>query len=298
MDYEPSGPFDPMPARSVAERKHGSRCSSSSPHFLVDDADHEADVVRRVREVLAVLWKERADAIEAEACEILGVKDLCEYFRKPGLFFADHLKRYSKSRRQAPIYWPLSTSSGSYTLWLYYQRLTSDMLFTAVNIYVEPKLDRGRRGLTELESQHAAASGREATRLRERIEAEHALLTELTDFRDELLRVAALPYRPNLDDGVIINAASLHRLFRLPKWTKDTKEVWTKLEGGDYDWAHLAYSIWPDRVREKCRTDKSLAIAHDLEDLYVAPPASKTKRRGRTRAAPASDETDQLEEEA
>ena len=38
---------------------------------------------------------------------------------------------------------------------------------------------------------------------------------------------------------------------------------------GDYDWAHLAYSIWPDRVREKSKSDKSLAIAHDLEDLYV-----------------------------
>ena len=35
---------------------------------------------------------------------------------------------------------------------------------------------------------------------------------------------------------------------------------------GDYDWAHLAMGYWPDRVREKCKTDKSLAIAHGLED--------------------------------
>jgi hypothetical protein len=45
------------------------------------------------------------------------------------------------------------------------------------------------------------------------------------------------------------------------------KDTWTKLQKGDYDWAHLAHAYWPDRVREKCKTDKSLAIAHDLEHL-------------------------------
>ena len=78
-------------------------------------------------------------SLEQEACEILGVKDFREYFRKPSLFFADHLKRYSKSRRQAPIYWPLSTASGSYTLWIYYHRLNDQTLYTALNKYVKPK---------------------------------------------------------------------------------------------------------------------------------------------------------------
>ena len=51
-------------------------------------------------------------------------------------------------------------------------------------------------------------------------------------------------------------------------WQKVLKETWGKLEKGDYDWAHLAYSYWPERVKDKCRADKSLAIAHGLEDLY------------------------------
>ena len=47
-----------------------------------------------------------------------GSKDYARLLpRRPTGFFADHLKRYSKSRRQAPIYWPLSTAKGSYTLW-------------------------------------------------------------------------------------------------------------------------------------------------------------------------------------
>jgi hypothetical protein len=236
--------------------------------ILVDDLDHSEDVVRRAREVLAVLWGDRADAIEAEACGFLGVRDLRDYFRRPGSFFADHLKCYSKSRRQAPIYWPLSTSSGRYTLWIYYHRLTSDTLYLAVNRFVEPKMAEVQRDLGELERRVQGATGREATRLRDQIEAARGLLSELGNLRQELLRVAALPYRPNLDDGVIINAAPLHKLFRLPKWAKDTRECWGKLERGDYDWAHLAYTVWPERVQEKCRRDRSLAIAHDLEDLY------------------------------
>ncbi|HSH79242.1 MAG TPA: BREX-1 system adenine-specific DNA-methyltransferase PglX, partial [Herpetosiphonaceae bacterium] len=110
----------------------------SWPGILVDDEGHTEDVERRVREALEVVWAKRAGEIEHEACEILGVRALRDYFRKPGAFFADHLKRYSKSRRVAPIYWPLSTPSGGYTLWLYYHRLTDQTLYTCVNDFVDP----------------------------------------------------------------------------------------------------------------------------------------------------------------
>ena len=57
------------------------------------------------------------------------------------------------------------------------------------------------------------------------------------------------------------------KFFRLTKWRNKLKKTWEELKSGKYDWAHLALSIWPDRVvREKCTTDRSIAIAHDLED--------------------------------
>jgi hypothetical protein len=103
---------------------------------------------------------------------------------------------------------------------------------------------------------------------------------ELKDFRDELLRVAKF-WKPNLNDGVQITAAPLWKLFQHKAWQKKLKDTWTKLEKGDYDWAHLAYSIWPDRVREKCKHDKSLAMAHGLDELYETPPEPRRKKRGR-----------------
>ena len=245
--------------------------------ILVDDEGYPEDIVARVREAIEVIWKEKAGDIEQEACEILGVDSLRDYFRKHGNFFAEHLKRYSKSRRQAPIYWPLSTASGSYTIWLYYQRLDGQTLYRCVNDYVEPKLKQVMESTRQLR-QKGGRSRQEERELEELLNLEQ----ELQEFRDELLQVATF-WKPDLNDGVQITAAPLWKLFRLPKWRTTLKETWGKLEKGDYDWAHLAYSIWPERVREKCKHDKSLAIAHELEDIYEEPVAQAKKKGGRSK---------------
>ena len=258
--------------------------------ILVDDAGfnlpqpHRDDIVRRIRGVFDLLWKERAHEIEQEACEILGVSDLRDVFRRPAGFFQQHLKQYSKSQRKAPIYWPLSTSSGSYTIWIYYHRLNGQTLYTAVNQYIDPKIGDVERGITRLEEELESASGRDMARVTDRLNEALTFRSELREFREELLRVAALPYQPNLNDGVLINAAPFHKLFRLRSWAKDTEECWNSLAKGQYEWAHLAYTIWPDRVREVCRQDRSIAIAHGLQDLHEAS-EGRTKGGRRRRKA-------------
>jgi hypothetical protein len=245
--------------------------------LLVDEPNHPADIDRLVRQAAEAIWRDHADVVEREACEVLGVNALRDYFRRPDGFFADHLKRYSKSRRQAPIYWPLTTTKGSYTLWLYYHRLTDQTLHTALADFVDPKLKAVRAEISALRER----PGRLA-KLEELLNLEN----ELTDFRAEIERIIKLPWIPNLNDGVLITASPLWRLFRLPKWQKDLKACWEKLERGNYDWAHLAYSIWPKRVEERCKKDRSIAIAHGLEHLWqVEPPRRKAKRGGR-RARP------------
>jgi hypothetical protein len=70
-------------------------------------------------------------------------------------------------------------------------------------------------------------------------------------------------------------------VFRLPKWRKDLQDCWNKLAAGEYDWAHLAYSIWPDRVRSVCRHDRPIAIAHGLEALCEVMPKPGKKKRSK-----------------
>ena len=247
--------------------------------ILVDDPGHTLDLEARVHQVLQVIWKDCWEAIEREACEILGLRTFRDYIRKPARFFADHLKRYSKSRRQAPIYWPLSTFSGSYSLWVYYPKLSSQTLYTAINDFIEPKLTQVGGEVASLRNKGAARSREDE----KQFEAFQAFELELIELRDTLLKIAP-SYRPNHDDGVEITAAPLWRLLRHKPWQKVLKDTWAKLENGDYDWAHLAMAYWPDRVREKCRTDKSLAIAHDLDELYVEPEVRPKKTRAKRAA--------------
>ena len=77
--------------------------------------------------------------------------------------------------------------------------------------------------------------------------------------------MAALPYRPDPDDGTLISAAPLSKLFLHSKWRKSLEACWRALEGGKYDWSKMAMAIWPERVRKACEKDRSLAIAHGVE---------------------------------
>ena len=239
------------------------------PGILVSDPGHPEDIVARVRDALAVIWGDRSAAIEQEACEILGIKSgtLRDYFaekKSGGKFFKDHLKRYSKSRRQAPIYWPLSTESGTYTLWIYYHRLSPDTLYRCVNSFIEPKQEEVQKTLNTLRK---AGDGITPDEEKELAAAE-LLVGELAIFREDLERLAKV-WKPNLNDGVQITAAPLWKHFRHKPWQKKLKETYTKMEQGEYDWAHLSHTLWPQRVIPKCATDRSLAIAHNYEsDLW------------------------------
>jgi hypothetical protein len=127
-------------------------------------------------------------------------------------------------------------------VWLYWHRVTGDTLWTLVSSVVGPK--------RELEER----------RLEEEVEAKKELVAELEWFERTLRAKAEEGWEPERDDGVVVNLAPLRELV---PWGEPEK-VWKKLAAGDYDWAKTAMRHWPERVREKCQSDKSLAIAHGL----------------------------------
>lgn len=232
--------------------------------------------VERVRHLFDQFFIGDPGAWENDLCTSLRVPRLADYIQKPNGFFSRHLAQYSLSGRQAPIYWPLSSASGDYTVWVYYPKLSNQTLYTAINDFVEPKLKQVGDDVTVLRNKGSAR-----TRDDERqFESLQTFELELIELRDTLLKLAP-NYKPNHDDGVQINAAPLWHLFRHKPWQKVLKDTWAKLEKGDYDWAHLAMNYWPERVREKCKSDKSLAIAHGIENLYVEPENKPKKVRGK-----------------
>jgi hypothetical protein len=261
-------PFEPLPLKSHGMLPDDEPSFHVHPGILVEASGHPHDLSRLIEDVLA-----RVDLTAPE--------DVRRWLQRE--FFPHHLKQYSKSRRKAPIYWPLSTASGGYTLWLYYPALTDQTLYIAANDFVTPKLEDTCRLAAALRTRTDRSRDEER-----QLEQLQDLEAELKELQDELLRLAPT-WNPNHDDGVQITAAPLWRLFRHRPWQTVLKETWEKLEKGEYDWAHLAMAYWPNRVREKCRTDKSLAIAHDLEDLYEPLPEKPgARRRGRKRAVEAA----------
>jgi hypothetical protein len=104
--------------------------------------------------------------------------------------------------------------------------------------------------------------------------------------------VAGLPYQPNLNDGVLLNAARSIVSLACAGGPKTRRPPGASWEAGDYDWAHMAYTIWPARVKEVCRRDRSIAIAHGLEALCEVP--IKTGKRPSTAATTAAPLTSTL----
>jgi hypothetical protein len=230
-------PFDPLPAKSPGMLAEIDPPFMPTTGVFVDDPGHPDDIALRVTAVYA-----RMDATPPGPAELrLSLaKD----------FFPLHIRMYSKSRRRAPIYWQLATPQASYSVWLHIHAFTKDTLFRVQNEYLAPKLRDERQQLDRLRGDGGAAPTTAQSRA---IEIQ--------------LRVAPL-WDPDLDDGVILNFAPLWRLVPQNRaWQKECRMAWEALVNGDYDWAHIAIRLWPERVVPKCAKDRSLAIAHDLEDV-------------------------------
>ncbi|MEO5726812.1 MAG: hypothetical protein ABI134_21520, partial [Byssovorax sp.] len=249
------GPFEPIPTHSpgmLAESQSSWRLGvlTAPPPLLVDDPGHAHDITTASKALF--------DLVHLGAPE-----DLRRIFVKD--FFSAHIKRYSKSRRKAPIYWQIATPSASYSIWLYYHRFFRDTFYTVQNDYVAPKL---RHEESKLESLLRDAGPNPSAVQRKEFVAQEQFVDELRAFLEEVKRIAPL-WRPDLDDGVIINFAPLWRLVPQHRaWQKECKDCWDSLCAGEYDWAHLAMHLWPERVVPKCATDRSLAIAHGLENVF------------------------------
>jgi hypothetical protein len=271
-------PFDPLPARSpamladddgpsVAGTPHEYPLSFPEDGILVDDPGHARDLTAATRTVFDEVFGASADTWWADVGALLDPKghDLRSWFTSS--FFEHHLKRHSKSRRKAPIIWELTIPSGRYRMWLNSHRLTRDSFFKIQNDVVAPKLAHEERRLVSLMQDVSAST---SAKQRKETAEQEAFVGELRSFLDQVRSIAPL-WNPTPDDGVVLSMAPLWCLVPLHKpWQRELKSKWDELAAGKYDWAHVAMHLWPERVVLKCTADRSLAIAHDLEDVFWA----------------------------
>lgn len=208
--------------------------------LLIDERGHRWDIETVTLRAIATLFDDPA-SIVSELLEILGRKTVCDYLRKQ--FFKDHLSRYSKSRRKAPIYWPLTVPSKNWGVWVYAPMLTRETLY-AVASEARRRERLASEAVARLQrEQHEGGAGRSARKMSEELAAEENLAEELLRFRGEAERVAGLGWEPDLDDGIILCAAPLADLF--PAWPA-AKTARADLRKGKYEWATVA--AWADQL--------------------------------------------------
>lgn len=236
--------------------------------IMTNDANSPLCLSAHVREVMHELWGDRADDLEYELCSLIGCKSLQAYLQSPTGFFDYHFKRYTKSRRKAPIYWLLASEDGSVDYWVYYPKLSKNTLPQLI-IHLREQGEQVRTTLNAALAAHDKAQEAQ----------QRAKQAQVEGMMEVLNRLLAAGYTPNHDDGVPVTAAPLCHLAASRLWRQECEKNMEQLESGDYDWSHLAMSIYPARVTQKAKKDWCMALTHGLEHLCENKPKEKRARK-------------------
>jgi len=205
--------------------------------ILVDQQDSPLDLVAAV-ERAASAASEHGPQLLADAARTLGRGSLRELLMKD--FFKPHVSRYSKSRRQAPLYWQLTVPAGTWSAWLYAPRFSREMLF-ATAAAVEQRIALGYDQVRILSSDE----GRPARDRSKDTEAERTLISQLDALLADLRRIANLGWNPDPNDGYVLNAAPFSQWFPKNAWPQTgeqfdaLKGTSKKKENADYSWASI-----------------------------------------------------------
>jgi hypothetical protein len=230
VGHEPVELLEPLPITSPAELVDASPTS-----MMLDEPGQDDDILRCMRAAAVPIYGDSADDIMDELSTMLRTRDLRTYMRRG--FFRDHLAVYTKSRREAPLYWQLSVPSRGWGIWLYAPTLTRETLHGMVR-HAERRMAIGAEESRRLRQEREAASGRSASELDHRLDVEEGLVEELRVFRDEAGRLAGLGWNPDLEDGYVLVAAMLRRLF-VPRTWRKLDQLAVDIAKGSFPWASL-----------------------------------------------------------
>jgi hypothetical protein len=246
--------------------------------LMVLEEGHPDDLPQRVLDILHLIYADaEVEKIIHAATENDGpMRDSVEEYLA-GRFFKEHLKRY----RKRPIYWLLQSPEKNYSVLLFHECATSDTLaLLQGKRYLGGNIYKCESDLQQAKQKEAEATGRERVIWSRRARDLAELLEDLRAFDKRIAAAntvqikdrdghhATVRWQPELDDGVLLNAAPLHELA--PAWKKadsklDLQKAWKDLADGKYDWSKTAMRYWPQQVLKACKQNTSFAIAHGLK---------------------------------
>ncbi len=250
------------PTKFALSKEEITSCPKVAYPFSIDpdgiiplDEGHSEDLVKQIEIAAEITFgSENVEEVIKEIESILG-QDLRAYFTRR--FFESHANRYLRK----PIYWLLQSPTKKYSIYVYYHKIDHDTLLKIVRNYVEPKINMLADEYKDIKAKIESSEGAEKRRLEKRQAELFDVMLDIVNFKDSINKLVAQGLELNIDDGIAVNIAPFKDVI---PWN-EVQKYWSNLESGECDWSKLAMKYWPERVKAKCKKDKSLAIAHGCE---------------------------------
>ena len=187
----------------------------------------EKDIVERIYECISILFgEEKIETIIESMEEVLEIS-IEEYIRK--YFFDDHKSKYQKR----PIYWHICSPKKTFNCFVYYHKLDDDTLYKVKSIYLKQMIDRYEEDLKYYTNQliEARTKGDKSKEkgLKDKCSDLEAKLEDLNILDKSIMEI--LPYKPNVDEGVLYNIIPIEAILSSPVSTEEEREDYYKEVG-------------------------------------------------------------------
>lgn len=187
----------------------------------------EKDIVEQLYEILAFEFGQDFADSNLSFIEKVLEQDLSTYFIKE--FFEEHCKTYQKR----PIYWHVCSPKKTFNCFVYYHKLDNDTLYKIKSIYLNQMIDRYEEDLKYYTNQliEARANGDKGKEkdFKDKCSDLEAKLEDLNALDKKIMEI--LPYKPNIDEGVLYNIIPIEPILSSPVATKKEREDYYKEVG-------------------------------------------------------------------
>ncbi|MFA5011156.1 MAG: BREX-1 system adenine-specific DNA-methyltransferase PglX [Ignavibacteria bacterium] len=208
--------------------------------ICVLDEGHADDLPKNIYNSLEIILNDKKALEIVETINRGTTDNPIEVLRKflSREFFIDwHLPMYKKR----PTYWLLQSKKKNYGFYIYNLKFTNESLYSLIQKYIIPKLQLENAKLKDLIIKRNTSFGTEKRKIETEISRVEDLLDEIEIFKKDIQEVIDTEFKPDIDDGVILNMALIYKL--IPSW-KEPEKFYKELKEGKYEWSSVSKTLF------------------------------------------------------
>jgi len=196
--------------------------------ITVMDEGHSDDIPIKILDVLNKILNEKE---AKEVINIIGGE--LRKFLMNDFFIKYHIPMYKKR----PVYWLLQTAKKNYGFYIYNLKFTQDTLYSLIQKYIVPRINLEKLRLKDIyKKRDTVKTPKEKREMENIIVKSEEFTEELKLFKQNIQEIIDTGFKPDIDDGVILNMAPLYKLI---PW-KEPEKYYKNLQMGQYEWAHVS----------------------------------------------------------